>query len=362
LEHSLSQHVCQVHPCLMVCDVDVGDPVQYGPPTLHSLLTDAHGVAHRHATSMYHWLKHSGVDWRGMNAQCQQYYCEMCERVNPAQHAMQPTSIPIGDRTDTQYSCDVMFYVIKDKHHPLLVLTDNLSDEVDARALDLVGSGKAPESLGVTKTGARKVFAALSEMCPPVGDHIRELYTDNECRLSDALVRELHVKLHFRVTLSVPNVHGNGVAERSNRRLRSCLDKHGVQSAAVLPAAIAACVSSLNESPTDRLRWHAPNDVPLMPPEAQRQLAEHIRVGKVRDRQRRRHRRRRTRPTLPTAPTPYLVRDHKLSHALYEGPFMGYACDLHGVNCRSIWRDGFHCTSLVHLKQCCGQVHPTTPP
>jgi hypothetical protein len=368
-EHSVLQHIAAAHThpthhavCPIEADVDAS-PVAYGPPTLAAVLKDAHGVAHRHALSMQHWLQKHHMDWRGCLRACQNFFdaCEPCMRVNPTHHSMQPTTISTGEAVNTHFSFDLMYFKVAGKNHAMCVLTDNLSTELYCRVLDVPAAANVPEALGATPTGSRKVLAAMIAMSPPATQP-RVLYVDNECRLSDHLKRALQTELLFTIRPFVPNVHGNGVAERGNRRLRACLNKRGVSSAGELPGAVRECIDSLNESPTRRLRWHAPMDVPLMSPEAQRQLGEHICAGKVRDRQRRRHRRRRTRLTLPTVPTPYLVRDHKLTHALYEGPFMGYVCDLHGVNCRSIWRDGFHCTSPVHLKQYRGQVAAPLPP
>jgi hypothetical protein len=172
------------------------------------------------------------------------------------------------------------------------------------------------------------------------------------------------LRVHLQCVLhpSVPNVHGNGVAERSNRRLHACLSKSGVSDAAFLPAAVSSCVASLNESPTARLRWKAAVDVRAMPDDEQRELATHVRQWKSRNRQRRDTRRHRQRRPLPAGPTPYLVRDVAVTHPYYEGPYIGYECHAHGVNCRRVWRDRWRHISPVLLKVYRGSMVPPMPP
>ena len=161
---------------------------------------------------------------------------------------------------------------------------------------------------------------------------------DNEVRLSDWLRDELERRFGITLHPSVPNVHANGVAERTNRRVRAALDKWGVQRPADLPRALEEVLRSLNESPTQRLRWGAPVEVKALPPAEQRELAEWVRAHKALDSENRRHRTRRSRSPLPDGPAPYMVRSLKGAHPhpRYEGPFVGVPCTVPPPpNCRS---------------------------
>ena len=113
------------------------------------------------------------------------------------------------------------------------------------------------------------------------------------------------------------------MAERTNRRVRAALDKWGVKRPADLPHALEVVLQSLNESPTQRLRWGAPVEVKALPPAEQKELAEGVRAHKARDSDNGCHRTCRSRSPLPDGPAPYMVRSLKGAHPhpRYEGPF-----------------------------------------
>ena len=330
-------------------------------------LRAAHGVAHRNPVSMMQWLRRKDVSWRGMLKRCHDYFCEACERVNSQPHGMQPTQIPIGDACNEHYSCDLMYYPIAGKQYPILVLSDNLSTVIHGRVVG-VGTVVLPEEArkgyADTPTGARQVYAAMCEMrSVEESAPCSTLYSDNECRFSRTLVRSFEKKLRFKYVPSVPNVHGNGIAERQNRKLRACLDKQDISHPTELNTAVMKCCADLNDSPTDRLRWNAPNDIAPMHAEQQHQLADHIRASKLLKQQNSRHKNKRERLALPLCPTPYLARPVGL-HPKYEGPYLGFSCDLHGPNCRRLWNEALgwkHCSPVV-LKVYKGPLIPTPPP
>ena len=366
--HSLLQHGVAVHeddgmvndvatPPL-VCPVD--DVI--GPSTLQSVLCGAHGIAHRCPNSMQRWLAARGVAWRGCLTACQRFMdvCEQCIRVNPAHHSMQPTHIPVGVRCGTHFSFDLLYWKIGQKLHPVCVLTDNLSTFVGARVLQAVNGGDV--QAGENRTGAQQVWRAMCEMQPRGDGDRKYLFVDNECRLAAWLRDKLEAD-GWALVPSIPNTHGNGIAERSNRRLRACLAKQDQFSSKELPGVLQRCADSLNDSPTRRLQWLSPNEVHGLAVEAQASLADYVQNVKVLSRQQRRRRRHRARHALPTVPTPYVVKTHGTAHAKYEGPFIGVPCSVHGVNCRRVWRAGWSHVSAVFLKVYKGTaVAPVPPP
>ena len=202
-------------------NVDYG---KIGPKNLCEILQEAHGVAHRHAASMGHWLKHRGMSWRGMSAQCEAlcHSCEECMRVNASHHGMGHYVIHVGDKVGITFSFDLLFFRTSDGLEPVVQVIDNLSLKRRCAVLGAVA--------GVDAVLGRKLWTVLQKMfgvnaAAGVGaDAVMEktMVCDNETRLSEYVVEKLKSVMNCTLLWCIPNVHGNGICERANRTLRAC--------------------------------------------------------------------------------------------------------------------------------------------